>query len=116
MKHLGTVRLETDRLVLRDENVEDMVRVHEYDFNYLMGIEGVFEFKKRDPEQIRSWFSEDSLENKEIDPLKKQYYYSICLKEGMIPIGSLGFDRNDINMKSVEISCYIHPNYWGMVI
>jgi hypothetical protein len=38
--------LETERLIIKAGTIEDYVIVHEYDFNYLMNIDGVFEYIK----------------------------------------------------------------------
>lgn len=106
--------IETDRLVLKIGTVDDWVKVHEYDFNYLMGIDGVFEYVKRTPEEVRGWFDNFSPE----EYYKKQekeniHHFIIYIKEMMTPIGYISFDRNDNQLKSTEVACYIHPNHWG---
>ena len=44
---------------------------------------------------------------------KKSYEFIIYLKENSEPIGDIGFDRYNEKLNSLEISCYIHPKYWG---
>lgn len=111
------ILLETERLVIKNETVEDFVKVHEYDFNYLMNIEGIFEFVKRDPDEVRSWFPDETENSPKKDSqenfLETSHYLIIYLKNNMEPIGNLGFDRNDLRIKSTMISCYVHPNHWG---
>ena len=36
----------------------------------------------------------------------------VYLKENKEPIANIGFDRNDIKNNSIQISCWLHPNYW----
>jgi RimJ/RimL family protein N-acetyltransferase len=43
----------------------------------------------------------------------KSYEFIIYLKDTLEPIGDIGFDRYNEELNSLEISCYIHPNYWG---
>ena len=106
--------LETDRLILKNGTIDDWVKVHEYDFNYLMNIDGIFEYVKRTPEEVRGWFGNPN--SKDIIKLnnnKNNYDFIIYIKETMEPIGYISFDRNNRELKSTEIACYIHPNYWG---
>ena len=41
---LNMLTIETDRLILKDGTIEDWIKVHEYDFNYLMDINGIFKY------------------------------------------------------------------------
>lgn len=105
--------IETKRLIIKAGIIEDYVKVHEYDFNYLMNIDGVFKYIKRDPNEVRGWFG-NNIENfyKELNN-KNHYNFIIYLKNNNTPIGNIGFDRNIEELKSTEISCYLHPTYWG---
>ena len=105
----------TDRLIIKYGEIEDYVKVHEYDFNYLEGIDGIFEYVKNDQDSIRSWFSMDSSieEHHKRHEKSRTYDYIIFLKNTMEPIGNIGFDRYNKDLNSLEISCYIHPKYWG---
>lgn len=105
--------LETERLLIKAGTIEDYVKVHEFDFNYLQNIDGIFEFIKIKPDEVRGWFSKTI--EKFYDDIKKNNHYNfiVYLYDNMIPIGNIGFDRNDEKLKSIEISCYLHPNYWG---
>lgn len=105
--------LETKRLIIKAGTIEDYVMVHEYDFNYLMNIEGIFEYVKRDSNEVRGWFSDGIENHHKKAKAKHNYYFIVYLKETNTPIGDIGFDRNNEELKSTEISCYVHPNYWG---
>ena len=104
-----------ERLIIKHGTIEDYVKVHEYDFNYLQGIEGIFKKIKRDPNEVRSWFQNDSSIEEHYKRLeaKRSYNFIIYLKETKEPIGNIGFDRYDEKQNSLEISCWLHPNYWG---
>lgn len=41
------------------------------------------------------------------------YDFIIFLKDTKEPIGNICFDRFNKELNSLEISCYIHPKYWG---
>lgn len=107
--------IETERLIIKHGEVEDYVKVHEFDFNYLEDIDGNFKYVKRDPNEVRSWFSNDSSMEEHLKKIErnKSYNFIIYLKETLEPIGNIGFDRYNKELNSLEISCYIHPNYWG---
>ena len=107
--------LETERLIISHGQIEDYVKVHEYDFNYLEDIDGIFKYVKRDSNEVRSWFSQDETIEKHYErlELKKSFNYIIYLKETKEPIGNIAFDRYNHSKNSLEISCYIHPSYWG---
>ena len=107
--------IETERLIIKHGEIEDYVKVHEFDFNYLENIDGIFKYVKRDPDEVRSWFANDSSMEEHYKRLeqKKSYEFIIYLKENKEPIGDIGFDRYNEKLNSLEISCYIHPKYWG---
>ena len=105
--------LETKRLIIKGGTVEDYVIVHEYDFNYLMNIDGVFEYVKRDADEVRGWFGLDIESFFKKVELINTFNFIIYLKDGNIPIGNISFDRNNDELRSTEIACYLHPNYWG---
>ena len=57
--------------------------------------------KKRD---IEEWYKRVEAQN--------HYQMIVCLKENNEPIANIGFDRNNIKNNSIQISCWLHPNYW----
>ena len=107
--------IETERLIIKHGEIEDYVKVHEFDFNYLENIDGIFERVKRDPDEVRSWFAGDPSMEEHYKRLEtnKSYEFIIYLKDTLEPIGDIGFDRYNEELNSLEISCYIHPDYWG---
>jgi ribosomal-protein-alanine N-acetyltransferase len=105
--------LETERLIIKKGTVEDYVKIHEYDFNSLQNINGIFEYIKLNPDEVRSWFN-NNIEDwyKKVES-QKHYEMVVYLKETNEPIADIGFDRNNEEINSIEISCWLHPSYWG---
>ena len=64
--------IETERLIIKHGEIEDYVKVHEFDFNYLENIDGIFEHVKRDPDEVRSWFANDSSMEEHYKRLEKK--------------------------------------------
>ena len=96
--------INTDRLILKRGSYEDYVKVYEYDFTRLRNIDGEFEFVKYDKERLKgieTYADEDNV----LD-------FIIYLKDSLIPIGNIVYDRYDEKNKSLEISVNLHPNYW----
>lgn len=106
-------RIETDRLVIDYGTVDDYIKVHEYDFNDLQNMKGITKLTKNNPDDVRKWFG-DSIDNwyDSIEAIK-HYNMIVFLKENKEPIADIGFDRNDETNNSIELSCWLHPNYWG---
>lgn len=97
-----TPQLETERLILKRGTLKDLQKVYEYDFTKLRNIAGEFEFKKYDPKKIEGW---------EI-PTPETYDWVIYLKETMEPIGNVVADREQKDIKAIELAFNTHPNYW----
>lgn len=105
--------IETERLVINHGKVEDYVKVHEFDFNYLQNIKGKNELIKNNPEEVRSWFGKDIEEWYKNIEEKNHYAFIVFLKDTLEPIADIGFDRYNEELNSLEISCWLHPDYWG---
>lgn len=103
---METPNLETERLILKRGKYEDYVKVYEYDLTRLRNINGEFEFVKYNPENLIGWENIADEEDKCID-------FIIFLKDTNEPIGNLVYDRYDESNNSLEISCNLHPNFWG---
>lgn len=99
-----TPQLETERLILKRGTLKDLQEVYEYDFRKLRNIAGEFEFVKYDPKNIEGW---------EI-PEPESYDWVIYLKDTMEPIGNVTADREQKNIKAIELAFNTHPNYWRM--
>ena len=107
------MNLETDRLYIRNGTVEDFVKIYEYNFTKLEDIAGEFEYIKQDPKEIESWFDGDISKYYQELQQKNNYDLILYLKEGTIPVGNLLLDRINNEERSIEITCHIHPSYWG---
>jgi ribosomal-protein-alanine N-acetyltransferase len=97
-----TPQLETERLVLKKGTLKDLQKVYEYDFTKLRDIAGEFVFEKYDPKKIEGW---------EI-PEPETYDWVIYLKDTMEPIGNVTADREQQDIKAIELAFNTHPNHW----
>ena len=106
-------RMETERLIIDYGTVDDYIKIHEYDFNDLQNTDGIVRLTKNNPNDIRSWFGNDIELWYEKVESQNHYQMVVFLKDFHEPIADIGFDRNDPNLNSIEVSCWLHPNYWG---
>lgn len=97
-----TPQLETERLILKRGTLEDLQKVYEYNFSKLRDVAGEFVFEKQDPKKLEGW---------EI-PEPETYDWVIYLKETMEPIGNVTADREQKDIKAIELAFNTHPNYW----
>lgn len=97
-----TPQLETERLILKRGTLEDLQKVYEYNFAKLRDIGGEFVFEKYDSKKIEGW---------EI-PEPETYDWVIYLKDTMEPIANVVADREQKDIKAIEIAFNTHPNYW----
>ena len=95
--------IETSRLILKRGTLEDYQKVYEYDFTKLRNINGEFEFKKQDLKQIEGF--------EQIYP--ESYDWIIYLKDSNEPLGNVIADREQKDIRSIELSFNTHPNYWN---
>lgn len=109
MKHLGTVTLETDRLILRktiDSDCEPM-------FNNWANDERVTKYLTWQPyestQQLRDSYHKYLIENAD----NKDFYdWKIVLKETNEPIGSIGVVKIHEDIIAAEIGYCIGYDYW----
>lgn len=109
LKHAGTIRLETDRLILRRFEQEDYI--------------DMFENWASDPEVTRylTWPTHDNPEiSREVTRLwikeyfsLENYQWAIELMENKRVVGSLGFVNLDNNNENCEIGYCIGKEYWN---
>lgn len=109
MKDLGTVTLETDRLILRRTLEDD----YEPMFRNWANDERVTRFLTWPPyesaEQLKNTYHQYLLESqKKID----YYDWKIILKEINEPIGSIGVVKRREDIEAVEIGYCIGYNWW----
>ena len=93
--------LVTDRLILKKGTLKDYLKVYEYDFSYLKGIDGIYEYKKTNPKDIEEFIDVPNC----ID-------FIVYLKDTGVAIANICLDRYDSINKSLEITVNEHPNYW----
>lgn len=97
-----TPLLETERLILKRGTLEDFKKVYEYNLLKLRDIAGEFELEKYDPKNVEGF---------EI-PTPETYDWIIYLKEIGEPIANIIADREEKDIKAIELAFNTHPNYW----
>lgn len=108
MNHLGTIQLESERLILRCFNVKDAKEVFETwtsrpeVVKYLSWpLHGSVEITKM---TIKSWFIQYLQEN--------YYHWAITLKKNKKVIGGISVVKIDDNARKAEIGYCIGNDYW----
>lgn len=106
-----TSLLKTNRLVLNKGTTNDFLKVYEYDFKRLMGLDGLIEFEKQDVNKIKSWFKGGI--NNYYRKLHKAHMFDwiVYLKEKAI--GNVLTEEENLENNSIEVAFNFHPNYWG---
>lgn len=82
--------------------MEDCQKVYEYDFTKLRDINGEFEFVKQDLQKIKGY--------EEVYP--ESYDWILYLKSSGEPIGNVVADREQQDIKSIELAFNTHPSFW----
>ncbi len=106
-----TVELITDRLVLKKGTKNDFLKVYEYDFKKLRGIDGECELVKGENGDIESWFKKG--QRKYYEKTKKAHMFDWIIYLNDEPIGNILTTTEDLENKTIEIAYNLHPNYWG---
>ena len=107
------MNLETDRLFIKNGTIEDFIKVYEYNFLKLEDIAGEFEYERQNPKEIETWFGGDISKYYKKLKMENNYDLILYLKDNNTPIGNLLLHQINNEEKSIEITCYVHPNYWG---
>lgn len=94
--------LTTERLLMKRGTSNDYQKVYEYDFTKLRDITGEFRYEKLDPKKI------EGME----EPYDNSYDWIVYLKDSMIPIANIVADREQNEIKAIELAFNTHPNYW----
>src|SRR5574344_1630660 len=101
-----TVMLKTNRLVLDKGNLNDFIKVYEYDYNELSAYGKLV---KRPPDDFKKMFKKG-----------KDAYYEKCMKAHAfdwiifyqkVPVGNIFTEA--LNDKETEVTFNLHPSYWG---
>jgi RimJ/RimL family protein N-acetyltransferase len=103
------MKLETERLILRDFVKEDWQRVLEYQSDplYLR----YYEWTERTPEAVQEfvgWFMDHQKQNPRI-----KFQLSITLKSNNLLIGNCGLRMDEVNALEADIGYELDPRYWN---
>jgi ribosomal-protein-alanine N-acetyltransferase len=104
---MNSIRLNADRLTLRDFTITDLSAVHEY-----ASSEAVVLHQTWGPnslEDTRNFLASCNAEAQAV--MRKNFNLAVVLNEGTLIGGSLAAIRDDGN--EAEIGCSFNPRYWG---
>ncbi len=112
MNHRGTVTLETDRLILRKFNYDDVYDIYN---NWANDIDVV---------KYVTWDIHNTIEdtkivlNKWVSSYSRDNYYrwAIVFKENNSVIGNIAINKEDSKIKMVNFGYSISKDYWNMGI
>jgi [ribosomal protein S5]-alanine N-acetyltransferase len=104
-----TMKLETERLILRDFVEEDWQRVLEYQSNplYLR----YNEWTERTPEAVRefvSWFTDQQAQSP-----RTKFQLAVVLKSEHLLIGNCGVRMDELKDVEANIGYELDPEYWN---
>ena len=105
MKHLGSIKLETKRLILKSDTIEDINLLWDClfsDKNAVLECNWM-NFKTKDDFINRF--------NKNTELPNSVYAWTIWEKESMLPIGGISVHHQNDNELSCKIGYSIHPKY-----
>lgn len=106
-----TNEIKTQNLIMKRGEKEDYMKVYEYDYSKLKGIDGVFKFVKQDLKKIEILFKNGM--RKYFNKIKKYHMFDWIIYLDNKPIGNIITGDEDSSKKSIEVSFNIHPTYWG---
>ena len=106
LNHLGTTRLETDRLILKEDEKEDLNILWD---NLFSDKDAVKRCKWKNFE------SKDDFLNRvqSLNLPKDVYAWTIWEKESSLPIGGISVHSQEDDKLFCKIGYSIHPNYWN---
>lgn len=106
-----TKEIKTKNLIMKRGTKEDYMRVYEYDYSKLKGIDGVIKFVKQDLKKLELLFKNGM--KKYFSKIKKGHMFDWIIYLNDKPIGNIITGEENINKKEIEVSFNIHPTYWG---
>ena len=106
-----TIEIKTKRLIMKRGEKEDYLKVYEYDYSKLKGIDGVVKLVKQNIKKIDTLFKMGM--KKYFNKIKKAHVYDWIIYLNEVPIGNIITGEENIDKKEIEVSFNIHPNYWG---
>lgn len=108
MNHLGSKKIETERLIIKFDEEKDLEKLWKYLFNDKNAVEKCdwvdFETKEHAFECIMKSINNVS---------SNLYFWTIWLKDDNIPIGGISIHHQDDINRTCQIGYSIHPNYWN---
>ncbi len=108
MVHLGTQRLETNRLILRKFKLEDYIDM----YNNWASDENALKYTTRSPmNDLNQSITMINTYINEYNPLK--YFWAIELKETAEVIGNIAFHHLDERTNSVDLGYIIGTQFWN---
>lgn len=105
---LGPVRLETERLTLREVAIDDAEAMQRF-----AGDRDVVRFMQWGPntlEQTRTFCEKQLLAQRDLD--RRDFEFSICEKDGEALIGAAGL-RVESEQRAAELGYVLHHEFWG---
>ncbi len=106
-----TKEIKTKRLIMKRGKKEDYMKVYEYDYSELKGIDGIIKFVKKDLKRLELLFKNGM--KRYFSKIKKGHMFDWIIYLNDSPIGNILTGDEDINKKEIEVSFNIHPSYWG---
>lgn len=106
-----TKEIKTKRLIMKRGKKDDYMKVYEYDFSELKGIDGIVKFVKKDLKRLELLFKNGM--KRYFSKLKKGHMFDWIIYLNDNPIGNILTGDEDVNKKEIEVSFNIHPSYWG---
>lgn len=106
-----TVEIKTKNLIMKRGEKEDYMKVYEYDYSKLKGIDGIMKFVKQDLKKIEILFKYGM--KKYFNKIKKAHMFDWIIYLDNKPIGNILTGDENIDKKEIEVSFNIHPSYWG---
>ena len=106
-----TKEIRTKNLIMKRGLKEDYMKVYEYDYSKLTGIDGIIKFVKQDLKKIERLFKNGI--NKYFMNIKKAHMFDWIIYLNDAPIGNILTVSENEKESQIEVSFNLHPNYWG---
>lgn len=106
-----TVLLKTNRLIIKKGEINDFLKVYEYDFSRLKNVDGECKLVKQDLSKIEAWFKGGI--NKYYSKIKKGHMFDWIIYADNIPTGNILTEGENLDTKTVFVSYNMHPSYWN---
>ena len=90
---------------------EDYMKVYEYDYSKLKGIDGIIKFVKQDLKKLEELFKNGMA--KYFNKIKEAHMFDWIIYLEDKPIGNIITIDENVSKKEIEVSFNIHPSYWG---